>query len=205
MKSYEAARKAHDALEFWARVLMVIGVLAAGAGGFTLFQMREDILIALIGTIPGVFLYMQSNTALANAQNGRAMVDTAEYSQQILKISRDQLEISKQTLKQGAMVQEGYAALEAAKAELENPQEPEPVASYANPPSTKEPVELAIAAPEAEPEVLETLEYAGRSIDFDGQYYRFAKMTFANLDAVHGYIDQLGVNNPPPVGTPTPA
>ena len=58
------------------------------------------------------------------AQIGRAGVDTAEYNQHILKVARDSLDISKQTLRQGKVLEESFATRAR--------QEPAPGASFAD-------------------------------------------------------------------------
>ena len=63
--------------------------------------------------IPGVLAVIFGLVMLVMAQMGRAGVDTAEYSQQMLQASRDHMEVSRQLVRQGEKLEQGYAAFAA--------------------------------------------------------------------------------------------
>ena len=98
MRSYEAARSLFSFLGFIAWSVIVIGVLVAlvGAGSVSQYAGGGAGLLAMV---PGFGIAIAGFILLAFVQMGRAGVDTAEYTQQMLKISRDQLEVSRQALK----------------------------------------------------------------------------------------------------------
>ena len=102
MRSYEAARGYFSFLSFLAWSCIVLGGLVAllgvsaaveasrfGAGG----------LAAVFAAMPGLALFGVGFFFLVYIQTARATVDSAEYAQQALKVSRDQLSISQQLLK----------------------------------------------------------------------------------------------------------
>lgn len=97
MRSYEAARSLFSFLAFIAWSVVVIGVIIAlvSAAGASQYGGGGAGLLALI---PGIGIGITGFILVAFVQMGRATVDTAEYTQQILKVSRDQLQVSKQSL-----------------------------------------------------------------------------------------------------------
>ena len=107
MRSYETARSLFSFLGFCAWSVVVIGVLVALAGaeggsryggaGAGLLAMAPGFGIAILGLILVAFVQM-----------GRANVDTAEYTQQMLKIARDQLEVSRQSLNGTGQQSKGF-------------------------------------------------------------------------------------------------
>jgi len=101
MRSYEAARSLFSFLGFMAWSVIIIGVLVAlvGAGGGSRYGGPGAALLAMV---PGFAIAIAGFIQLAFVQMGRASVDTAEYTQQMLKISRDQLEVSQQALRGNA-------------------------------------------------------------------------------------------------------
>ncbi len=60
--------------------------------------------------VPGIGIGITGFILVAFVQMGRATVDTAEYTQQMLKLSRDQLEVSKQSLKVQNSAPQTFAA-----------------------------------------------------------------------------------------------
>ena len=109
MRSYEVARKLLSVLEFCAWSIVVIGVLIAliGAAGGSRYGGAGAGLLAMA---PGIGIGIAGLILVAFVQMGRATVDTAEYTQQMLSISRDQLEVSKQGLKLQSVVPQTFAA-----------------------------------------------------------------------------------------------
>lgn len=98
MRSYGTARSIFSLIEFVGWCVVVAGIIA----GFFLADSAsryvsdgEKVLLFLMGassSIAGLFI-------AGAAQSWRAGVDTAELTQQMLKVARDQLEISRQGLK----------------------------------------------------------------------------------------------------------
>ena len=110
MRSYEAARSLFSFLAFIAWSVVVIGVFVAliSAAGASKYGGGGAGLLAMV---PGIGIGITGFILVAFVQMGRATVDTAEYTQQMLKLSRDQLEVSKQGLKlQNAVPQTFVAA-----------------------------------------------------------------------------------------------
>ena len=206
MRSYEAARSLFSFLGFCAWVVIIIGVIAALVGASAVGQMGgygrgPSGLASFAGLLPGLAMSFVGFIGLALVQIGRAAVDTAEYTQQMLKIARDQLDVSKQGLNQGKAVEQGFAALK------QRPEE-KPAASFADvkteaPSIKREPTVLReqIEAPPV-PNLdrvalgLEDgeLSYGGRKIQVKGGKFLTATMAFSSLEAVQKYVDQLGVN-----------
>ncbi len=198
MRSYEAARRYFSILEFIAWCLIVLGgfiaivAFAAIAEANRRYGGSPALLVIVPAILPGSGIAFAGFMGLVVAQVGRAGVDSAEYGQQSLKIARDQLELSKQALRQGAQAEPSYAALQAAKKDLQPDtavsKGAAPSASYAAPPSeTHETAKLA-------PPRAEALEYKGRVIQPENGQFVFGKMQFQSLEAAQRYIDQLGVN-----------
>jgi len=115
MRSYEAARGSFSLFEFLARLVIVVGVLAAIGGGIlaaeSLGRNVPPPLAAALGALPGGLIGLAGFFGLAMAQMGRATVDGAEYAQQALSVSRQQLELSQEALVQGKATAASYAEL----------------------------------------------------------------------------------------------
>jgi hypothetical protein len=147
MRSYGVARGLFSLLSALAWVMIVGGAFAAFAGFDYGAQMRSPnpLVMAITMGTPGVALFFFGFIMLATSQLGRASVDTAEYSQQMLQTARDHMEVSKQVLRQGEKLEAGYTALAAKVADS-------PLVSYAghiasSSPETPAPVSVpAIAA-----------------------------------------------------------
>ena len=187
MRSYEAARSLFALLSFLSWAVIVMGGIAAVFGGGAAADMMrygEQFIGFLVGAIPGVILALMGFFGLVFAQIGRAGVDTAEYSQQSLQISRDHLEVSRQALRHGEDVKNGFAALKA--------QVPVPAtASYASPNGLSR-----VDNPRSDQAMPATtyakaLEYKGHEIQTLADGYRFAGMEFKSLDAARTYIDGI--------------
>jgi hypothetical protein len=111
MRSYEAARSLFSFLGFMSWLVIIAGALAALAGAKA-SSIYGGGTAGLLAAMPGIGIAVLGFVLLAFVQMGRATVDSAEYGQQMLKIARDQLELSKQSLKQGKRFEAGFAALE---------------------------------------------------------------------------------------------
>ncbi|MEH6741628.1 MAG: hypothetical protein V7695_24200 [Sulfitobacter sp.] len=129
MRSYEAARTLFSFLAFCAWTVIIIGVLVAlvGAGGASRYGGGAG----LLAMVPGIGIGLAGLLLVAFVQMGRANVDTAEYTQQMLKISRDQLDVSRQSLEQGDAFQKSYSSLN--KETIDTPQNPGYASNTAKP------------------------------------------------------------------------
>jgi len=98
MRSYSTARKIFSFLEFVGWAVVVIGVIAVLA----LLQASSGYApsgIGFMGFMAGMLIALVGLLFVGAVQSWRAQVDSAEYSQQMLKIARDQFEVSKESLK----------------------------------------------------------------------------------------------------------
>jgi len=195
MRSYETARRLYSILAFFAWVMMIGGVLVAVVAAKSLSAYAPPG-TGLLAAAPGFGIGFTGLLLLAIVQNARATVDTAELTQQMLKVARDQLEVSQQSLKQGILIERGFEA-------LKQTQPSAPMASFADAAQTKfeaaETKNNTPIAPPPEPTATRELaagetEYAGRIIKEEDGSFIFAKLSFDSLAAAHRYIDQLGVN-----------
>ncbi|MFM2339731.1 MAG: hypothetical protein RLZZ360_367 [Candidatus Parcubacteria bacterium] len=115
MRSYHAARAVFSLFSGLAWTVILIGILAVFLGiarGRSINPYNPDLGAAVVA-IPGVLAVVFGLVMLVMAQMGRAGVDTAEYSQQMLQASRDHMEVSRQLVRQGEKLEQGYAALAA--------------------------------------------------------------------------------------------
>jgi len=206
MRSYEAARGLFSFLGFCAWVVIIIGVIAALIGASAVSEMRgfgarPSGIATFSGLLPGLAMSFVGFIGLAMVQIGRAAVDTAEYTQQMLQIARDQLDVSKQGLNQGKALEQGFAALKqlpeekpaASFADARNngasaKQKPVVLRQQIDAPSAPAPDRVALGLEDG------ALEYAGKTIQVENGQFLFAKMAFASFDGAQKYIDQLGVN-----------
>ena len=118
MQNYGTARSVFSFVEFVAWCAVIIGVIvaliAAGAAGKSGFMGSARGATAFIAAMPGMLLAFLGFIGVLLCQTGRAAVDSAEYGQQMLKIARDQLDVSKQALRQSNDMVATFAALQPA-------------------------------------------------------------------------------------------
>lgn len=202
MRSYEAARGWFSLLELLSWCIIVGGVLfalALGNEAQTLARAyRQDAgTAAFLAAIPGLIVGFCGFLFLVGVQVGRATVDCAEYAQQTLKVTREQLEISKQALKQGEQVKQGFAAL---SAQREQPSVQ--AAGYAAAPTTvldaqseaTESQPLFAAVSTTEPIIDgDTLTYKGRTASLIQDKWVMNGITFGSPDKLIQYVDQYGI------------
>ncbi|MFC6639909.1 hypothetical protein GV827_16020 [Sulfitobacter sp. JBTF-M27] len=136
MRSYQAARTFFSILGFLSWCIIVLGAIVAlfgiAAAGQTSRGFAGPAVAGLVMLPLGIVIMFLGFLGLVFVQSGRANVDTAELTQQGLKIAREQLEISKQALKQGAALERGYVALQAAKADLQTEKPTAAASSYSD-------------------------------------------------------------------------
>ena len=183
MRNYQTARSLFSFLEFLSWAMVVLGVLAALilANSVSRYAPQGA---GIMAALPGVAISFLGVVSAAMVQNWRAGVDSAEYGQQMLKLARDQLEISREALQQGRKQVESFATV----AEGTNGGAESAKPSFAD-------------APAVDPETSENaqtregaIEYKGRTISKEEGQFVFSNMAFGSLEQAQGYIDRLGVN-----------
>lgn len=116
MRSYNTSRVFFGLLELIAWPALGIGVLLIiysirnllGLGIYG-FDVNQSLQLLILG--PAMLLILYSLLVILIAQVGRAGVDTAELTGQMLKVARDQLEVSKQSLRASEVVSRSYEGL----------------------------------------------------------------------------------------------
>lgn len=188
MRSYEAARSLFSFLGFCSWCVICVGGLVAILGASAASEMssfyggRASGGAILSGLVPGLAVSFLGFLGLATVQNGRATVDTAEYSQQMLKIARDQLEVSKQGNRDLASLPKSFSDFEQNAA-----REPVPAATSIETEPTMQSEETAPPA---------TIEYRGRSIRIEGGFFVYGSIPFQNEEKAKSYIDALELTAP---------
>lgn len=118
MKSYETARKIGSFLEFIGWIIVIMGIIAGlamanNAGPYVSTDRK------ILTFVSGLSISLVGIICIGLVQHWRASVDTAELTQQILKVARDQLEVSRQLLAGHSGVSTSFADA-AAKTEEES-------------------------------------------------------------------------------------
>jgi hypothetical protein len=115
MRSYHAARAVFTLFSTLSWIVILAGgALAVISSGLAMERASfggGNEMVALMAAIPGAILSLLGFVMLVLSQIGRAGVDTAEYSQQMLQASRDHMEVSRQLVRQGEKLEQGYAGL----------------------------------------------------------------------------------------------
>lgn len=113
MRSYEAARSLYSFLGFCSWMVIIVGGIIAfgGATATSAFARNAGPIQAILAAAPGIIISVVGFYGLAIVQLGRAGVDSAEYAQQALQVSRDQLEVSRQVLEQSQKTAASYMLL----------------------------------------------------------------------------------------------
>jgi hypothetical protein len=184
MRSYEAARSLFSFLGFLAWSVIIIGIIMAmiAGGGVSSFYGAGP---ALIAAAPGIGIALTGFILVAFVQMGRATVDTAEYTQQMLKISRDQLQVSKQSLKTQNAAPQTFAAAPQTEANHD------PKNSFATRvDKTPAPQQEVETAEPAQP-VDKSTVYKGKTIRAEQGKYLYGGIPFATLLAAKDYIDSF--------------
>lgn len=168
-------------------IVALVGASAASQVSSYGFGGKGSELAGLVGLIPGLDVCLTGFILLALVQMGRASVDSAEYSQQMLKIARDQLQISKQGLKQSQDKQLGFSDLQS--------QTGTPSSTFA---STAASGSIDVPATNGAPNGgvgADVIQYSGFEIlKRDSMYYVGEKKLFSLLQA-EDYIDSLNLGD----------
>lgn len=181
MRSYETARSLFSFLGFCAWSVVVIGGIVAllGAGSVSQYAGGGAGLLAMV---PGLGVTLAGLLLVAFVQIGRANVDTAEYTQQMLKIARDQLDVSKQSLKQGDTFQKNYASLNAKAKDT-------PVdEGYSK--KASEPEKVRKPKPEPVKQIEKKIPYERHTILAKDDKFYIGKAVFEKIEFAKEHIDQ---------------
>ncbi|WP_323768503.1 MULTISPECIES: hypothetical protein [Roseobacteraceae] len=193
MKSYEAARGLLTFLGFLAWCGIIVGIILAIGAGAVVRQMSSfggggNGMAGLVAAMPGFILAFLGFLSLALVQIGRAGVDTAEYTQQMLKIARDQLDVSRQALKQDAALSQSFVALQQAA-----PPEARPAGSATyEPGAASDATKPPVAAPAHGYVPGDTIIYRTKRIRIVDAGYEVKARTYATLEAAQAAIDEAG-------------
>ena len=182
MRSYEAARSLYSFLEFIAWAVVVTGVIVAlmGAAGASKYGGSAAGLLAMV---PGIGIGITGFILVAFVQMGRATVDTAEYSQQMLKLSRDQLEVSKQSLKAQNSAPQTFAAA------TQQGSNQDQKASFASQANNVESSGQTISDSGPDNFVPEDTIYRGKTIRAEKGKFLYKGVPFDTLGAAKDYVD----------------
>lgn len=215
MRSYEAARRSFGFIEFVARAVMLVGVLAAIGGGMTASGLAPrnvpPALFGALGAMPGGLIALMGFYGIATAQMGRSSVDSAEYAQQSLDVSRKQLEVSQQALQQSKQQATSYAELmqqrPTSKPVVDSTDDNSP--SYQNRPDAA-PVQNTADIPDKTTdkpalehtpnvpldlkEAAPTAKIASNTVTRRAGKYHVGQMSFKTAEEAERYASQLGVN-----------
>ncbi|MBT2132360.1 hypothetical protein KKW20_14670 [Planktotalea lamellibrachiae] len=184
MRSYEAARSLFSFLAFLAWSVAVIGGVVAlvSASGASQYGGSGAGLLAMV---PGIGIAITGFLLVAFVQIGRANVDTAEYTQQMLKISRDQLDVSKQGLKLHSAAPQTFSAA----AQREGAQDPK--SSFAGQANEASQPGREIKEPKLEAPVAKTTVYQGKTIRAEKGKFLYNGIPFNTLPEAEKYIDSF--------------
>lgn len=182
MRSYQAARGFFSFVEFVAWAALILGIVVAvfGGGAAASASFGNNLVAATMGALPGLAVALIGLYTLVYIQSARASVDSAEYAQQSLKLSRDQFEVSKQLLRLagGDDTAITYTSDTATTAKLTG-------VSY-----DTEAAQNSDAAPNAKPDVLEVIKYKGQEIERLEEHFRIGSDVFPNLAVAQAAVDK---------------
>lgn len=107
MKSYQTARRICTFLEIlgWISVVYGLGLAVVLGESYAPYSSPGA---AFAVVLPGLIIAVVGLFYVGGVQGWRSTVDTAEFTQQLLKVARDQLDVSRQALEGGPNVFEGY-------------------------------------------------------------------------------------------------
>lgn len=179
MISYETTRRLFPIIEvicagvFLAGLIIFVAALANTGGSFA-----PQYFITGSAALLGLFLSFVALLGFVSSQVARAIVDTAEFSQQSLQVARDQLETSRQLLRATHQKPQTYTASAEAKPKRS---EPNDIPTYAS---------EAKQQPDTKPQVT-GYHHRGHTIErVDGEFL-VAGSSFANFGAAKAHVDEL--------------
>lgn len=199
MRSYEMARGLFSFLEFTAGLMVVAGVIIAIVGADAVSKYGSDIAM-FWAAVPGLTIAFSGLISVAFIQAARAVVDTAEYTQQMLQVSRNQLDVSRQALKENA-TPKGF------EAPKEKPAKETPKSAFAEGLSDSKsdtsdpqisdqsekleytPIDAGNGVTQLNADATQ-LGYGGQVIHISDGVFSLDGNKFETLDAVQDYIDR---------------
>lgn len=190
MRSYEAARSLFSFLAFCAWCVIVLGAGVAllssvAVGNSVSFGRNLSGLAVVTSLLPGFGISLLGLLGLALVQMGRATVDTAEYTQQMLQIARNQLEVSRQGFKRGSNQPPSFS--EAGKDKEK--QQPPPTVSF-----SKEADDVSASKGE---EAQNTITYRGYEISKENGKFSIGGNRFAQISQAKQFADTLASSSIP--------
>ena len=195
MRSYETSRTLFGILEFICWAAIVVGGIMLVVGISALTNARYGIGPQAVFAVPGLILPLAGLMGVVLVQTARAAVDTAELTGQILHVSRDQLEVSKQSLRQSEALEKGFEALKSARP-LESPK-----ADFATMQPTANNSDGAVGLSSlgssrtngtgSADTSVENFEYLGRQILRRGGLYLTNEKQFETLTLAKAHIDSM--------------
>ena len=167
---------------------MIAGAMVASEANP--FGRHAKEIVILLAMFPGFAVSFIGFLGLALVQIGRAGVDSAEYSQQTLKVARDQLEVSRQALRSPNTTPTSFAA-------TVNPN------SASDPPFSRYAPDGQQATQKNEPRITtsapRTFRYRSKDIQIENGKYLYNGITFDTREKAERYIDTFagpGLPNP---------
>lgn len=189
MRSYETARSLFSFLALCAWTVVAIGVLVAliGAAAGSQYGGAATGFLALA---LGAGVVVTGLILVAFVQMGRASVDTAEYTQQMLKVARYQLEISKQSQRGSNHSPQKLPTTQkteggSSSASISQRVSPAPL-------KVKQKIEM-VNDPDVEKGHKDGwIEYKGQRVEVQNATYYLSGSIFTSLDQVQKAIDKKG-------------
>jgi len=195
MRSYEAARSLFSFLAMCAWGVIVVGGLVAVIGMEAVSSYGSPGALKLFAAAtPGIAVALGGFLFLALVENGRAAVDTAELTQQMLKVARDQLAVSQQTLNQGKVLEAGFAALRGASASESSSQSAASSSQtngYGAASTSSENASRTPEVPAIDQKPNFAFTYLGHQVTALNGMYLVDQLTFASAAEARRHIDQL--------------
>ncbi|MEL7190606.1 MAG: hypothetical protein AAGK17_13720 [Pseudomonadota bacterium] len=178
--NYDAARNVLGLAEFLMWGGVAVGALIALTGATAATNSFGGV-TAIAGAIPGLSLALASFIGVVLIQMAKANVDTADYTYQMLDVSRQNLEVSKQVQKSGAKAPATFAELAEKEGAKAPPITAQPKASYAD-----------TAKPANEPTLSanpnKVMDYRGSEITKSAHGYHVDGQTFENIALAQSFI-----------------
>lgn len=177
-RSYDVARNFFSAVLYLGTALIVVGIIGTfmSVGYLDNVNMVRASSIWPVYVLPlSLFTAFVGLVAVGLAHHWRAGVDSAEYTQQLLKTARDQLDVSRQVLMKRGGTPKSFADVtdlqkDVAKSEAlndENDERPQQAHSESS------------------------VVYRGHEIQMLGEKYLSAGVTFKTLKGAKKYLDGL--------------
>ena len=205
MRSYAIARFWHSILELAGWVILIVGliqtvVIARTVSIYPFEYGLSQGLAQFVGAVPGLLTAFLGLCIIAVSQACRAAVDTAEYTQHMLKISRDQIEYSKAAVRHGKQLGATLEGLLKMQGVPDKPDVSQGSKARLTPEGDRPAVPLITSqnlgrdGVRLVAETTETTEHKGHKIEYRDEAYHVAGIAFSTLAKAKNWVEQLGVN-----------